>query len=96
MNGSTPLKLLLGQPDSSDVGQLFTAYELDDDSLRSVDLFGKATIEEVMGRYPWLATCQKISTAQNFFHWELEFAPLFARGLSPTNRESAVVRALVG
>ena len=80
MNGSTRPSLLLGQPDSTDTGELFTPYELDDGSLESVALFGRARIDEVINRYPWLVECRSISAAQNFFHWELDFAPLFSAG----------------
>lgn len=73
-------ELLLGQPDSADTGQLFTPYELDDGSLESVELFGRATIDQVLDRHPWLLHCQKIRDAQNFFHWELEFGPVFLSG----------------
>ena len=73
-------ELLLGQPDSMHTGALFTPYELDDGTLESVELFGKATIDEVVDRHPWLGECRSISADQSFFHWELEFAPLFTSG----------------
>lgn len=73
-------ELLLGQPGSARTGELFTSYELQDGTLESVERFGKATIEEVMARHPWLSECRSISAEQNFFHWELEFAPLFESG----------------
>ena len=73
-------ELLLGQPDSTDTGQLFAPYELHDGSLESVELFGRARIDQVIDRHPWLLNCQEISDAQSFFHWELEFAPLFLAG----------------
>ena len=73
-------ELLVGQPDSTDTGALFTPYELDDGTLESVEWFGKATIDEVVDRHSWLGECRSISATQNFFHWELEFAPLFSAG----------------
>ena len=73
-------ELLLGQPDSTHTGALFTPHELDDDTLESVEAFGKATIDEIVNRHPWLGECQSISADQSFSHWELEFAPLFLSG----------------
>lgn len=73
-------ELLLGQPHTNHTGALFTPYELDDGSLESVELFGKATIGEVVDRHSWLAECRRISADQSFFHWELEFAPVFQSG----------------
>ncbi|GAB42995.1 hypothetical protein GOTRE_036_00010, partial [Gordonia terrae NBRC 100016] len=31
-------------------------------------------------QFPWLGVAQEISERQGFFHWELDFAPVFARG----------------
>ena len=30
--------------------------------------------------HPWLRVCQRVAERQGFFHWQLEFAPVFARG----------------
>lgn len=38
---------------------------------------GAATIEAVLEEHPWLAVCERIAGAQGFFHWELDFAPIF-------------------
>ncbi|MBM3673032.1 MAG: hypothetical protein FJW86_12755, partial [Actinobacteria bacterium] len=73
-------ELLLGQPDAADTGSLFTAHELEDGTLESVERFGRATVDEVLGRHRWLQECQAIARAQGFFHWELEFAPIFTAG----------------
>lgn len=37
-------------------------------------------IEEVLETYPWLAVCERIARQQGFFHWELDFVTVFARG----------------
>ena len=37
-------------------------------------------VDEVLGRHPWLNVCQRIAEQQGFFHWELEFAPVFDGG----------------
>lgn len=37
-------------------------------------------IEKALDGFPWLRVSQSIAEAQGFFHWELDFAPVFARG----------------
>ena len=37
-------------------------------------------IDQVLQAHPWLAVCEKVATQQGFFHWELDFATVFARG----------------
>ncbi|GAB3188040.1 DNA methyltransferase [Nesterenkonia suensis] len=39
-----------------------------------------ASPERIEARHPWLAVCDRIAAQQGFFHWELEFAPVFGRG----------------
>ena len=73
-------ELLLGQPTLEEAGSLFTPYELEDGTLDSVERFGKASIDEVRERHPWLVRCEQIAAEQAFFHWELEHAPVFATG----------------
>ena len=34
----------------------------------------------MLRRHPWLKVCQKVADQQGFFHWELDFATVFARG----------------
>ena len=35
---------------------------------------------DVLAAHPWLVVCERIADRQGFFHWELDFAPVFARG----------------
>lgn len=37
-------------------------------------------IADVLGTHPWLEVCQRVAEQQGFFHWQLEFAPVFDRG----------------
>jgi hypothetical protein len=37
-------------------------------------------IGKALDGFPWLTVTQSIADAQGFFHWELDFAPVFARG----------------
>ncbi|HTJ70693.1 MAG TPA: DNA methyltransferase [Actinospica sp.] len=58
-------------------------------SLQEVERFedalpGGTGMEDVLdssfdNRYPWLATAQKIAEERGFFHWEVDFAAVFAR-----------------
>lgn len=52
------------------------------DSYESVDLgFASAMkIESVLIQHPWLRVCERVAREQGFFHWELDFATIFARG----------------
>jgi hypothetical protein len=43
--------------------------------------FAQATsIDKALQGFPWLKVAESISAAQGFFHWELDFAPIFAHG----------------
>ena len=33
----------------------------------------------VLADHPWLSVCERVAEQQGFFHWELDFAPAFAR-----------------
>lgn len=37
-------------------------------------------IDKALDGFPWLRVCDSIAATQGFFHWELDFAPVFARG----------------
>lgn len=37
-------------------------------------------VEQVVEEHPWLRVCQDVAAQQGFFHWELDFATVFARG----------------
>lgn len=39
-----------------------------------------ASIDQLLEETPWLRTAQAIAKEQRFFHWELDFAAVFARG----------------
>lgn len=38
------------------------------------------SIDRALDAFPWLRLCDSIAELQGFFHWELDFAPVFARG----------------
>ncbi|MDO3299761.1 class I SAM-dependent DNA methyltransferase [Mycobacteroides abscessus subsp. massiliense] len=37
-------------------------------------------MDKALDGFPWLRVSQSIADLQGFFHWELDFAPVFARG----------------
>lgn len=37
-------------------------------------------IDAVLDQHPWLAAAERVAAQQGFFHWQLDFAPVFARG----------------
>jgi hypothetical protein len=39
-----------------------------------------APVEQVVKDHAWLSICEQVARQQGFFHWELEFATVFARG----------------
>mgnify|MGYP001141713097 CR=1 FL=1 len=41
---------------------------------------GAQPIDAVLAAHPWLRVCERVAREQGFFHWELDFAPVFARG----------------
>lgn len=41
---------------------------------------GAWQVEDVLGQHPWLQVAQRLAEHQGFFHWQLDFAPVFARG----------------
>ncbi|GBF17240.1 hypothetical protein Br6_04646 [Rhodococcus sp. Br-6] len=36
--------------------------------------------DAVLEAHPWLVVCERLAKQHGFFHWELDFAPVFARG----------------
>jgi hypothetical protein len=38
------------------------------------------SIDEVLQKHPWLVVCERIAQRQGFFHWNLDFVTVFARG----------------
>jgi hypothetical protein len=37
-------------------------------------------VDEILECHPWLKVCRSVAKQQGFFHWELDFATVFARG----------------
>jgi hypothetical protein len=45
-----------------------------------VPLPAGSSVDDIASAHPWLANARDIATSQSWFHWELEFSPVFARG----------------
>lgn len=54
--------------------------ELDDYELWDRAGTNAVSVEKALEAHPWLAVCEQVAQAQGFFHWELDFATVFARG----------------
>ncbi|MFM9591212.1 class I SAM-dependent DNA methyltransferase [Streptomyces scabiei] len=44
------------------------------------DLMGMEHFQQLELRFPWVGVAGDVARAQGFFHWELDFAQVFARG----------------
>ncbi len=54
--------------------------ELIDLERTEIGLSGARDTDTVMANHPWLATAEQVAKEQAFFHWDLDFAAVFARG----------------
>lgn len=45
-----------------------------------LDFAGARSIDAVLAEHPWLVVCERVARQQGFFHWNLDFATVFARG----------------
>ncbi|WP_408647240.1 hypothetical protein [Tessaracoccus coleopterorum] len=41
---------------------------------------GARRVKDVLVEHPWLRVCEEVAREQGFFHWHLDFAPVFGRG----------------
>ncbi|MCK0114016.1 class I SAM-dependent DNA methyltransferase [Ornithinimicrobium sp. F0845] len=41
---------------------------------------GAVRVDAVLSKHPWLDVCEVVAGQQGFFHWELDFSTVFARG----------------
>jgi hypothetical protein len=72
-----PAALRQGQSSLSG-GQSWT--ELDTEEQIELGYAGAAPIDDVLAEHSWLEVCDTVAIQQGFFHWELDFAPVFERG----------------
>lgn len=83
------LEAILGVPPKADkfekLGQFSFSGDMaweELDKAEDIDrVFAQALpIEKALDRFPWLTVAARTVDTQGFFHWELDFAPVFARG----------------
>ncbi|MCE3554514.1 restriction endonuclease subunit M [Pseudonocardia sp. RS11V-5] len=95
-NGETPptreqwinaLEGLLGHTSKAEIKKgrgLFaddaTWAELDDAEHNERSFADMQPVEELLGQHPWLEISSRIAEREGLFHWELDFAPIFASG----------------
>lgn len=60
--------------DASSWAELETMEEVE------LGLAGARKVQSVVTEHKWLTVVQEVAEAQGFFHWELDFATVFARG----------------
>jgi hypothetical protein len=54
--------------------------ELGEAERANLDFNGARDLEWVLAHHPWLVVCQEIAEREGFFHWELDFSPVFEQG----------------
>ncbi len=54
--------------------------ELNEAEKVEIGFAGAKPIETVLREHTWLVVCERIAQRQGFFHWQLDFAAVFARG----------------
>ena len=60
--------------DATAWGELEQAEEMD------LGFAGTRTVDSVIAEHEWLQVVREVAQVQGFFHWELDFATVFARG----------------
>lgn len=62
------------------LGQNMSWLELNDAENAEIEFSGAQKIVRVLQNHPWLETAKTVAKDQGFFHWDLDFADVFARG----------------
>ncbi len=62
------------------LGEASNWDDLNDAEELNLDFAGAVNVEQVLKSHPWLKVCETVAEQQGFFHWELDFATVFARG----------------
>lgn len=80
-------QMVLGTPDlnprrrqSESFADIGTWEELNQAEKLDREFAGAAPMDRVRATHPWLGVCNRVAAEQGFFHWELDFATVFARG----------------
>ena len=62
------------------VGRATTWDELHELETTDLGLSGALSMERILSAHPWIATVRDVADEQGFFHWDLDFAAVFAEG----------------
>jgi hypothetical protein len=62
------------------LGEATNWDDLNDAEVMNLGFAGAVNVDEVLKKYSWLNTCESVAKQQGFFHWELDFAKIFAHG----------------
>ena len=62
------------------LGQNMSWLELNDAENAEIEFSGAQKIARVLQNHPWLETATTVAKDQGFFHWDLDFADVFANG----------------
>lgn len=54
--------------------------DLNDAEDMNLAFAGAVDVDDVLEKHEWLKVCEKVADQQGFFHWELDFATVLARG----------------
>ena len=54
--------------------------ELGDAETNDLAFAQAKNLDDVLAAHPWLVVCKRLALRYGFFHWDLDFAPVFARG----------------
>ena len=54
--------------------------DLNDAEDLNLDFAGAVNVDGILDKHKWLKVCETVAEQQGFFHWELDFATVFARG----------------
>ncbi|MBN9738712.1 MULTISPECIES: restriction endonuclease subunit M [unclassified Pseudonocardia] len=62
------------------LGEATNWEELGEAEELALDFAGARPIKALLVEHPWLVVCERVAKQQGFFHWNLDFATVFAAG----------------
>ena len=68
------------RPETPLFSQELTWDSLNEQEKLDRQLSGASSVDVVLDKHPWLVECRQIAEREGFFHWQLDFAPVFASG----------------
>ncbi|WP_286150095.1 class I SAM-dependent DNA methyltransferase [Mycobacterium sp. ST-F2] len=73
-------KVKRGHEEQLTFGDAVTWDELEEAEATDLAFAFAADVPRLVGDNPWLGECERIANRYGFFHWELDFAPVFDNG----------------